>query len=110
MLPGSGRVHFAVGRLSPAGERSYPASQAFSLLRQMLECALPRGKLSHCNFFLQGSSISSEGAFHPSERSSSVSQWGTVGLAAPSPIALGTQTLSPFPDKAHPSGLLAASL
>src|SRR5882724_2658420 len=110
MLPGNGRMHFAADRRSLAGELSYPASPAFSLLRQMLECALPRGKSSHCNFFLQGSSISSEGAFHPRERSSSVSQWGTVGLAAPSPIALGTQTLTPFPDRAHLSGLLAASL
>jgi hypothetical protein len=44
MLPGNGHVYFAVGRISPAAELSYPASSAFSMLRQMLECVLPRGK------------------------------------------------------------------
>src|SRR5687767_13968846 len=109
-MPESGRVHFAVGRLSPAGERSYPASQAFSLLGQMLECALSRGKSSQCRSFLQGSSISREGASHPRERSSSVSQWGMVGLAVPSPTASSKHPLTPFPDGAHLSGLHAARL
>jgi hypothetical protein len=44
MLPGNGRVHFAVGRISPPAELSYAASSAFSMLCQMLECALPYAK------------------------------------------------------------------
>jgi hypothetical protein len=54
MLPGSGRVHFAADRRSPAGERSYPASQAFSLLRQMLECALSMANRRNAASFCKG--------------------------------------------------------
>jgi hypothetical protein len=110
MLPGNGHVHFAVGQISPAAELSYPASSAFSPLRQMLECVLPCGKSWQCNFFLQGSSISSEGASHPRARSSSVSQWGMVGLAVPSPTAPGHHPLTPCSDGAHLSYLHATPL
>jgi lipopolysaccharide/colanic/teichoic acid biosynthesis glycosyltransferase len=39
--PRKGCMHFAVGRPSASAELSYPESLPSSLLRQMLECALP---------------------------------------------------------------------
>jgi hypothetical protein len=39
--PRNGRLHFAVGRLWLSAELSYPKTLAVSILRQMLEYALP---------------------------------------------------------------------
>jgi hypothetical protein len=47
-------VHFAVGRLSPAGECNYPASQAFSLLDHMLKWCCPVANRRNATPFCKG--------------------------------------------------------
>lgn len=42
--PGNGRLHCAVGRPPLSAVLSYPETLAFSVVRRMLECALPLGK------------------------------------------------------------------